>query len=259
MNYNDPLAADFAAFMAQTAGLMATALDDLAEASKGVGSGNWGHAGRPGRVGGSARGGGGKPTGDDAPKHDGRTIDDKLQPYNLVPATTRQEAEQFALKFAKSVDYEGMTLPEMNTANRVLAEALYAGRMPKLDAIYTVGGDWDNGVAGEGVLGIGLGALHARPDTDKSAHSMAYYKDMTEALLRHEVGHLVYQRHTDRLDELLPYRKDWEKAYGVTARAKEDWNECLAENFSLYSIGRIDLLHPDMVHAFEQVTRYRWR
>lgn len=64
MNYNDSLAADFAAFMAQTSGPMQGALDGLARASKGGrGSGNWGHAGRPGQIGGSAAGGGGKPAG----------------------------------------------------------------------------------------------------------------------------------------------------------------------------------------------------
>ncbi len=60
----DPLAADFAAFMAQTARPLAAAMAGLAAAQKGgPGSGNWGHRGRLGKVGGSARGRSGKTAG----------------------------------------------------------------------------------------------------------------------------------------------------------------------------------------------------
>jgi hypothetical protein len=158
---------------------------------------------------------------------------------------------------AREIDYDGLTLTEANTVNRVLAETLRAARMPRLKEVRTVP-DWDNGIAGEGAIGLGIKALRALSTASTAEHSMAYFADQTEALVRHEVGHIVAQRYADRLADLLP-RQDWERAYGVTARARDWWDECVAENFALYSAGRIDVLHPDMVNAFERITRYRWR
>jgi len=182
----------------------------------------------------------------------------KSQPYDIPLAKTRAEAEKTALQFTQKVSYQGMTLNEMNTANRVLAETLYAGKMPKIKEVYTVS-EWENGIAGEGVIGLGLRALRAHSEVDATTHSMAYFNNQTEALIRHEVGHLIAQQHEGDLQRLLPYRPDWEKAYGVTSRARDWYDECLAENFSLYSIGRIELLHPAVINAFEHITRYQWR
>ncbi len=112
MNQNDPLAADFAAFMAQTAAPMQGALDGLARASKGgPGSGNWGHAGRPGEVGGSAAGSGGKPAADPGTGE------------NIPGTATGGKVRQIAGKRANTADIVNAAIAESNQAQLDLGRA----------------------------------------------------------------------------------------------------------------------------------------
>lgn len=48
---------------------------------------------------------------------------------------------------------------------------------------------------------------------------------------------------------------DWRKKFGATSRAKDDWAECIAENFTLFMTGQHHLMNPEMVQEMYQWTR----
>jgi len=113
-------------------------------------------------------------------------------------------------------------------------------------------------------------------------HTYYMFDDKFEAVARHEFGHAImdfYERETrKRLSSLVPSgavsdtrlrgapktnRYYWTpisgkfvEEYGVTARARDDWGECVAENYVLYSIGRHDMMHRDMVAMFDTLKEW---
>lgn len=93
-------------------------------------------------------------------------------------------------------------------------------------------------------------------------HSNYAMKDTVEAVTRHELGHLFHAQHIkDVRDELGLELTDIPDAvavadYSVTARAKDNPAECFAENFALYSKGKIERLHPKMLEFFRKHTTW---
>jgi hypothetical protein len=104
-------------------------------------------------------------------------------------------------------------------------------------------------------------------------HSMYAFDNPIEAHVRHEAGHIWAYRNESKLQQRFGFgysverdapleerqrEYDQRMKYGVTMRARDDWQECIAENFALYSAGKVEKLHPDMVQFFQENTKWRW-
>ncbi len=93
-----------------------------------------------------------------------------------------------------------------------------------------------------------------------------------EATVRHEFGHAVHTAYFDKINAVVSkirekeYKDYWigseplkkgglfptERARDLTLNRKER-AECVAENFSLYSIGKKSYIHPEMVKMFDKI------
>jgi hypothetical protein len=85
-------------------------------------------------------------------------------------------------------------------------------------------------------------------------HSMSVISDVTKAVVFHEIGHLLHMRNKDMFNKMRKIGERNEQ-YEVTGRASDGWFECIAENFAIYKMGRLDLMHPDMVKAMRSLRR----
>jgi hypothetical protein len=105
-------------------------------------------------------------------------------------------------------------------------------------------------------------------------HSMWASPNTYDMSLRHELGHYVHyicgrevSEHFGFItpsDSLISHyrtidtaRNDATAKYAITRRGEDNWRECVAENFTLYSIGKTEHMHPDMVALFDKLTTYR--
>ncbi len=101
-------------------------------------------------------------------------------------------------------------------------------------------------------------------------HSSGAFGNLYEGCVRHEAGHMFCTEKVDLIakffgtapsirpptaQELMRETLLAEK-YGLTRRARDSWHECIAENFTLYSIGRTERMHPDMIRFFKEVIRW---
>jgi hypothetical protein len=63
-----------------------------------------------------------------------------------------------------------------------------------------------------------------------------------EAAVRHEYGHAFHEQHiygngeVPGLGNKYGGLRGWQKDFGVTGRAMDNWGECVAENFALWSV-----------------------
>jgi hypothetical protein len=89
--------------------------------------------------------------------------------------------------------------------------------------------------------------------TDHSAFNMS---NKYKAMVYHELGHQWHSDNEKIINKHLKYfsrdRKELCQTYGVTRRAKDNWHECMAENFTLYMAGIKEPLHPDMIRLFDK-------
>ena len=94
------------------------------------------------------------------------------------------------------------------------------------------------------------------PERRKEAHSMYWVEDKNDqfsALMFHEFGHYIHDEYSNvivSLDKAADSVK-----YGVTARARDGWNEAVAENFALWMLGHEDVIHKDFVDVFDKISR----
>lgn len=111
---------------------------------------------------------------------------------------------------------------------------------------------WANGISYDyDKITIGLDVVRETPTESCADHSVAWCNNRIEALIRHEFGHCFHQCNDDKIAELIPYRPDWNQAYGITTRARDHYGECIAENFALWSTGHT--VHGDLQQAFSQL------
>jgi len=106
----------------------------------------------------------------------------------------------------------------------------------------------------------------------REAHTLYWFEEgrHIEAIVRHEMGHAVHRRYNENsvrsasgimtgFDNLRreAVRKgtdrEWRDDYGITARGRDSWNECVAENFVAWSVGRTDLMNSKMVEMFDLI------
>jgi len=95
-----------------------------------------------------------------------------------------------------------------------------------------------------------------------------------EAVVRHEMGHAFHNRYSDLsatdtrgyvvgIDDLRREAvreggdREWRDDYGITARGRDTWAECVAENFVAWSVGRTDLMNPKMVNMFDLIAEQK--
>jgi hypothetical protein len=101
-------------------------------------------------------------------------------------------------------------------------------------------------------------------------HSVFNVENKYEAMINHELGHQWHHDYNDRVNkhfgiklkkpedinfrgiETVVAEKGLLEKYGVTRRAKDNWHECIAENFTLYMAGIKEPLHPDMIKLFDK-------
>ena len=91
-----------------------------------------------------------------------------------------------------------------------------------------------------------------------------------EAIVRHEMGHAFHERYSDLsatdaqghvvgIDDLRRAAvgtgtdRSWRDDYGITARGRDNWSECVAENFVAWSVGRTDLMNSKMTKMFDLI------
>ena len=100
-------------------------------------------------------------------------------------------------------------------------------------------------------------------------HSMYSFPNnrRVEATVRHEFGHAAhqafdngssseergfYKMHEDTWSG-KENRYTWKETYGTTRRSLDTWNECVAESFTLWSVGQP--IAPDMQKAMDTLVR----
>lgn len=93
---------------------------------------------------------------------------------------------------------------------------------------------------------------------DYFEHSMYSGPDTVDLTVRHELGHYWYAKHTHDISMLYNEGMGGAERFIVTKRSADNVREMFAENFALYSEGKIELLHPDMVEFLEKNTGWKW-
>jgi hypothetical protein len=250
----------------------------------GPGSGNWGHAGRPGIVGGSM------PTkGRSVPTS---TIGPKPQPFQ-----SWKEAKLWAVKYG--IDIQALDSYPRNAAMDVISTLRdVQGKVPVklVDKISVHDGPnqyYENSreielyrtprpsdskriveleaemrkLESKGYHAMAMdvkeridivkgNAKHPKADW----HSIYHFNPsrQMEALIRHELGHAFHQRFRQNItgtgiDSLKAKYPNWKNLFAVTGRAGDDWGECVAENFVFWSMGKTSLLHPEIVATFDSL------
>lgn len=172
-----------------------------------------------------------------------------------------------------NADYAAfMSRDDANTANRVLAELIEATDGNPIGNI--IADDWWSTHAateGNGTITISKymrgtpytsAAVSARQGgLSRKDHSMVYFDDVTDAAIRHEFGHIFHTRNDSLFNQGVMEAeagRSWKEAFAITARAKDTWAECVAENFTLYSMGYIDDMHPSFLKRLRETTNYGW-
>ena len=85
-------------------------------------------------------------------------------------------------------------------------------------------------------------------------HSIYWFpQTQLEGIIRHEYGHGFHDFNKGKFDELRRDSPNWEEEYGVTIRAQDNWSECVAENFTAWSIGQTGRMNPKMVKLFDSL------
>lgn len=97
--------------------------------------------------------------------------------------------------------------------------------------------------------------------THHGIHSTYLWKNddhlqQISAAIHHEYGHAVYHYNMKRVEKFLKVKpnnfKTWKK-YAPTQRAMDDFHECMAENFAIYSSGSREGMHKKMVEMFDKL------
>ena len=188
------------------------------------------------------------------------------EPYTAptVPEfTERWKAQDWARRnLADTVSYGEYGIDRANQINELVAEILDAANMKKLDALETIAQSW-NSIAQENGILIGERAWANRLNPDAAwQHTMNNFDDALEATIRHEMGHVFHNQNRDRFMPQIMWDaqgvgwEEWKDAYGVTSRARDNWEECVAENFVLFSIGKTEQIHPAMISVFKELTKW---
>lgn len=101
----------------------------------------------------------------------------------------------------------------------------------------------------------------------KKLHTMYWFGEARnlESIVRHEWGHAVHEVFKSRrdygrgpagIDTLYEYGTPWEDKYGITARARDNWLECVAENFVAWSTGNAGMMDPAMAKRFDDIAEF---
>ena len=94
-------------------------------------------------------------------------------------------------------------------------------------------------------------------------HSLFAFDNAVEASVRHELGHAWHWQNASEVaaafgNEAITRARP-PKELCPTLRSRDNWMECFAENFTLYSIGKTEHLHPSMANFLESHTSWSWR
>jgi hypothetical protein len=81
-----------------------------------------------------------------------------------------------------------------------------------------------------------------------------------EVTVRHEFGHAFHGQYKfgniykdPGFESLILESKDWRKDFGTTRRSLDDWGECVAESFTLWSAGQP--IKPEMKKIMDTLVR----
>lgn len=69
-------------------------------------------------------------------------------------------------------------------------------------------------------------------------HTVYSFDNVLEGILRHEMAHRIYRMHWYKFDELLKSSKNWKEEFGITERAKNNIDDCIAENIAVFETGK---------------------
>ena len=183
----------------------------------------------------------------------------------FVPAKTMKEAEEYAKRFSEEVSYTNygeMDLDAANSVNKTLTELYDKYKFGKLTSIRDL--PIDNLVADYKEYQIkvgssdGIRAMFGKNLDRVDEHTGFYFDDAIEAGIRHEMGHLlprdVYDEVIKLFSDMIAYDK-YKDRYGISARAKDNIFECMAENFVLFSAGMEDKIHPALLKVLKKLER----
>lgn len=243
-------------------------------------SGNWGHRGRPGLRGGSLPRGGHRALfrgidPDDQKRLIGlyRSYRDRLQEAKKVgqgvpdysnPLSAEKWAEDNGI--VRSANYQYLPA-QMNTINKTMAELRALTTRPglsgpsRLDTIRNrPEGEWNcealvpSGMA----IGNNMPIAGGKKQESEWMHTMYRFGNRAEGAVRHEFGHIFHDRNrkvfADLLSETIKAKGNWKVEWGVTSRGVDNWGECIAENFVLFSIGAVRDMAPRMLATFLELT-----
>jgi len=185
-------------------------------------------------------------------------------PMPDVPTFRRKiEAEQWAREhLAWRVEgYEHLEfLESWNGIHKWTAECIANGGFDFEKLALIAGDEWTCWAddAGNGGIAIsrmaGANSATNRRGITREMHSIAYFDDGWEASVRHEMGHIWHSQYRERLSSLKT--EGWQGKYGITERARDNWGECIAENFALYSGGFQQGIAPELYEAFRELTKW---
>jgi len=101
------------------------------------------------------------------------------------------------------------------------------------------------------------------PARHKESHSRFWVEnretDQFKGAMLHEFGHYIhlhdhFRRYEDALLGSFTNNATWRQDYGITHRSRDNWRECMAENFAIWAMGHRDVLHPEIVNWFDQLS-----
>lgn len=213
------------------------------------------HCGAPGEVGGS------RPREECAPGAE-KAVESKVPEF-----VTLRQAEQWAREnLASHVDYgDSVSVEFAQSVNETVADVLDHCEWTEISitgrrglAGISIVDSWNSqaDIAGAGKIEIG-NMSWAYGDRPERVHLLSAYMfdDGIEGAVRHELGHIFDEHNSAEFSNLLK-AADWQEKFGVTKRARDNRGECVAENFALYSAGKRDGMHPDMITLLRRLTTW---
>lgn len=202
-----------------------------------------------------------------------------LQSVETVSEVAKEFREKYGLQKLEGLQFDaseqwrdnGKTLPNRRWDNATVKIGLQTDTTRDMARLQSHVRTIEEAQASQGPTALSNELLQMYTDQVKAVqegrfdfygvHSEYAFSDLYEATARHEFSHAWHIQHEDAIFERLGYAVDdvapaeFLKKYGVTWRARDNFAECVAENFALYSAGLRDRIHPDLLKLFEELIR----
>jgi hypothetical protein len=197
-------------------------------------------------------------------EHKERIAEAKEEAEQIPWYSSERSAGLWALDngIARNVDYQRLPA-QCNTINKTMTE-LYAtvarpgiGGSPRLESITDRrDGQWNSqALCCPPAIAIGneTSIAGGRDLQRVDEHTIYRFDNWADGTTRHEFGHTWHMWNEKRINQLRAESKNWRFEFGVTGRSTDNWHECVAENFVLFSIGEVKGMEPKMLATFLEI------